>query len=341
MAGVGAMAITLAGLSRTLWGQPQIRYPGAPQVVPYNNGPQGGYQNPGYGGGVPNNGLGGGPSAGDGYPRMAGLPASPVAGGPAAAVDANGNPLGTDGQPVPAEAPAAGVIPMSNVVKVLRDGGPMMFPILICSFILTIFVFERFVSLRRSRVIPRPFVKRFLQRIRENDLDADEAIKLCDANKSPIALVFSAAAKRWDRSTMEVEQAILDEGEQVTNTLRKYSRLFNGISTVCPLMGLLGTVLGMIESFNTIAASSAMGRPELLAGGIGQAMLTTAAGLSVAIPALIVHLYFSGPGRQADHGNRRPRPRPDWANRQRRLGTKSVLRQRPPQTRRVIVASRR
>ncbi len=72
----------------------------------------------------------------------------------------------------------------------------------------------------------------------------------------------------------------------------RYVRLFNGISTISPLLGLLGTVLGMISAFNTIVTAGAMGRPELLAGGIGQALLTTAAGLTVAIPALIAYLYF-------------------------------------------------
>ena len=93
---------------------------------------------------------------------------------------------------------------------------------------------------------------------------------------------------------MEVEQAVLDSGERVANGLRRYLRLFHGISTISPLLGLLGTVLGMINSFNTVASADAMGRPELLASGISQALLTTAAGLLVAIPALVAHLYFVG-----------------------------------------------
>ena len=80
----------------------------------------------------------------------------------------------------------------------------------------------------------------------------------------------------------------------MTHGLRKYLRLFNGISTICPLLGLLGTVLGMIRAFNSIATVDAMGRPELLAAGISQALLTTAAGLTVAIPALIAYLFFIG-----------------------------------------------
>jgi biopolymer transport protein ExbB len=148
--------------------------------------------------------------------------------------------------------------------------------------------------LRRGRVIPRPFVKRFLQQLGDGELDRDQARELCEKNQSPVSQVFAAALKKWGRPSVEVEQAILDAGERVTNNLRRYLRMLNGISTVSPLLGLLGTVFGMIESFNTIAASDAMGRAELLAGGISQALLTTAAGLTVAIPALLAYLFFVG-----------------------------------------------
>jgi biopolymer transport protein ExbB len=183
---------------------------------------------------------------------------------------------------------------MKNLLQVMRDGGPLMIPIGLCSVILLVFVFERLVSLRRSRVIPRPFVKRFLQQLRDGQLGLDAALELCDTNRSPVAEVFAAAIRKWGRPAVEVEQAIIDEGERVTNGLRKYLRVINGISTVSPLLGLLGTVFGMIQTFNTIAVGDAMGRPEMLAGGIGQALLTTAGGLCVAIPALIVYLYFVG-----------------------------------------------
>ena len=100
--------------------------------------------------------------------------------------------------------------------------------------------------------------------------------------------------KKWGRPAVEVEQAILDTGERVTNQLRTHIRLFNGIAQVSPLLGLLGTVLGMISSFNAISASEAVGQRERMAGGIAEALLTTAAGMLVAIPALIAYLYFVG-----------------------------------------------
>ena len=128
--------------------------------------------------------------------------------------------------------------------------------------------------------------------LEEQQLNQDEALELCEENRSPVAVVFAAAIKKWGRPSVEVEQAVLDTGERVSNDLRKYLRLFNGISTISPLLGLLGTVLGMITAFNSIASADAMGRPEMLAGGIAQALLTTASGLTVAIPAIVAHLYF-------------------------------------------------
>jgi biopolymer transport protein ExbB len=187
-----------------------------------------------------------------------------------------------------------GRIPMKNLLQVLRDGGPLMIPIGACSVILLVFVFERSISLRRGRVIPRPFVKRFLQQLRDGQLSPESALDLCDKNRSPVAEVFAAAIRKWGRPAVEVEQAIIDAGERATNELRKYLRVINGVATITPLMGLLGTVLGMIQTFNTIAVGDAMGRPEMLAGGIGQALLTTAGGLCVAIPSLIAYLYFVG-----------------------------------------------
>jgi biopolymer transport protein ExbB len=191
--------------------------------------------------------------------------------------------------------PASNDSPRStkNLLAVLRDGGPMMIPLAVCSFALFVFVFERAISLRRGRVIPRPFVRRFLDQLNEGELERREALARCRENRSPVAEVFAAGVMKWNRPAVEVEQAIIDAGERVANGLRRYLRLFNGISTVSPLLGLLGTVSGMIRAFSAIATSEAMGRQELLASSISEALLTTAAGLSIAIPAIVAHLYFS------------------------------------------------
>ncbi len=180
-----------------------------------------------------------------------------------------------------------------NVLHALRGGGPMLIPLLVCSFLLFLFGFERAFSLRRARVIPKHFVKRFVSQLESGALDQRQAMQRCRENASPVAQVFAAGVMKWDRSTVEVEQAIIDEGERVASQLRRYLRLFNGISTISPLIGLLGTVLGMISAFNAIATVDAMGKPELLAAGIGQALMTTAAGLTVAIPAIVAYLCFS------------------------------------------------
>ncbi len=195
-----------------------------------------------------------------------------------------------------------------NLLSVLRSGGPMLIPLAACSFLLFLFAFERSISLRRGRVIPKPFVRRLLAQIEDEALEPEEALQKCRDNGSPIAEVFAAGIMKWNRPAVEVEQAIIDTGERVAQGLRRYLRLFNGISTISPLLGLLGTVLGMISAFNAIASASAMGRPELLAKGISQALLTTAAGLSVAIPAIVTYLYFAEQSRSPGRGYRSLRP---------------------------------
>lgn len=183
-----------------------------------------------------------------------------------------------------------------NLWEIMRQGGPLMIPIAFCSVVMVALALERMVSLRRSQVIPKPFVMRFLQQMEDGTLDRETALQLCEQNGSPVAEVFAGAVRKWGRPSVEVEQAIIDAGERVTNGLRKYLRVFNGITTVAPLLGLLGTISGMIQAFNALALSDPTGRtrPQLLAEGISNALLTTAAGLCVAIPALILYLYFLG-----------------------------------------------
>ena len=181
-----------------------------------------------------------------------------------------------------------------RLTDIVKSGGPLMIPIGICSFILVVFIFERFIGLRRGRIIPGPFTKRFLEQLRDGDLDRETALQLCERDKSPMANVFKAGVLKWGRSAVEIEQSVLDEGERSSNHLRKYLRLINGVATVCPLLGLLGTVLGMIHAFDSIAtvSSSATDPKALIATGISQALLTKAAGHSVAIPALIAYIFF-------------------------------------------------
>jgi biopolymer transport protein ExbB len=192
-------------------------------------------------------------------------------------------------------------IPTTDLRQIIHDAGPLMYAILLCSFLLVAFTLERVISLRRSRVIPKPFVKRFLQQLSDGQLDRDEALALCQQSGSPVSQVFAGAVLKWGRPSVEVEQGVIDAGERVTNGLRQYLRVFYGVATVGPLLGLMGTVLGMIQTFNVIAASDALGRAELLAGGIAKALLNTAGGLGVAIPCLnLVRLLRQPRGSAGD-----------------------------------------
>ena len=179
-----------------------------------------------------------------------------------------------------------------NLVGIIRDGGLVIYPLFACSFVLLVFAFERFISLRTGRVIPRPFVKRFMHQLQEGQLDRDEGRLVCEENGSPTALIFAAAVRKWGRPAVEVEQAVIDAGERACGNLRRYLRVFSGLGTIGPLLGLLGTVFGIIRAFGDIAMSESTGRTEMLSHGISEALYCTAFGLSVAIPAVVLHLYF-------------------------------------------------
>jgi biopolymer transport protein ExbB len=182
----------------------------------------------------------------------------------------------------------------TNLFDIIRAGGPLMIPIGVCSVIAVLFGIERLVVLRRRRVIPRDFVVRFIDLLQNNELDRASALELCEQNGSPVASIFAHAVRKWGKPSVEVEQAVIDGGERQVSHMRKHLRILNAVSTISPLLGLLGTVIGMIICFNQIASTSAMGKAEQLAGGIGVALITTAGGLCVAIPALILYMYLVG-----------------------------------------------
>jgi len=173
-------------------------------------------------------------------------------------------------------------------------GWPFVAPFLAASFISLWFGLERLVVLRRGRVIPRAFVERFIKHLEQGKMEPQKALDLCEDNGSPTAVVFAHGVRKWGRPSVEVEQAILDGGERQVSLLRKHLRVLNGVATVTPLIGLLGTVIGMIRAFNEIAGADAMGKASQLASGIALALLTTAAGLIIAIPSLILYMYLAG-----------------------------------------------
>ncbi|WP_149498607.1 MotA/TolQ/ExbB proton channel family protein [Roseiconus lacunae] len=180
-----------------------------------------------------------------------------------------------------------------DFVTKIMSGGWLMLPLAICSLVVLSLSLERLIALRRSRVIPKPFVLRFTECVEDGVLSYDEATELCKEFDCPVSEVFRAALRRWGRPMFEIEQAVMDAGDRVAEGLRKYLRVFHAISNVAPLIGLLGTVIGMIDAFEIISDQASLGRPELLASGISMALMTTAGGLSVAIPAYLAYMYFS------------------------------------------------
>jgi biopolymer transport protein ExbB len=197
------------------------------------------------------------------------------------------------GDSAPAKKPHR-TIPTRPLEIIEALGVPFLLAFGVCSVITVWFSIERLVVLRRGRVIPRPFVERFLQNLEQGNLEPEEALRLCEENGSPIAQIFGHGVRKWGKSSVEVEQAIIDGGERQVSQLRAHLRLLNAVATITPLIGLLGTVIGMIQCFNDIAASQGMGKADQLAGGIGIALLATAAGLAVAIPSLSMYQFLSG-----------------------------------------------
>lgn len=187
---------------------------------------------------------------------------------------------------------AAGI--PTHPIEILQKMGFWLVPFVMASIIALWFAIERMVVLRRTRVIPPNFVEPFLDSLEQRKLDEANATDLCEKNASPIAAVFLHGVHKWGRPSVEVEQAIIDGGERQVGQLRKHLRVLNGVATVTPLIGLLGTVIGMIQAFNDIASSGAMGKADQLAAGIAIALLTTAFGLAIAIPSLIMFMYLSG-----------------------------------------------
>jgi biopolymer transport protein ExbB len=198
-----------------------------------------------------------------------------------------------------AQAAGAGdTVPASVQVESVWDfvqkGGLMMIPIGLCSLVAVTVIVERFISLRRANVMPAAFLPGLRTVLKANPGDKDVALAFCRKSKSPVAGVFAAGLKKLNGSEELMEKHIQEAGEREVVKLRKNVRSLSVIASVTPLMGLLGTIFGMITAFQTVAVSGeALGKTEMLAGGIYAAMITTAAGLSVAIPVLICYHWIS------------------------------------------------
>lgn len=196
-----------------------------------------------------------------------------------------------------AATPAGGAPSPAQVTSVwdfVLKGGFMMIPIGLCSLVMIAVAAERALSVRKRSVIPPNFLPGLKKKISEPGADPASAISYCKKNPSPIARVFAAGLKRLHLPLETLERHIAEAGEREVIKLRKNMRALSIIAAVTPLLGLLGTIFGMIAAFQTVAVTGdALGRTELLASGIYEALITTAAGLIVAIPALILYHWLS------------------------------------------------
>ncbi|MFP4079780.1 MAG: MotA/TolQ/ExbB proton channel family protein [Ectothiorhodospira sp.] len=175
--------------------------------------------------------------------------------------------------------------------ELVKAGGWLMLPILACSVLALAIVLERFWALRRRRVVPPRLVVQIWQWLQAGELDETRLRALRDA--SPLGRILASGLVNRAHSREVMKESIEDTGRQVAHELERYLNTLGTIAAVTPLLGLLGTVLGMIQVFSVIT-SVGVGDPGELAGGISQALITTAAGISVAVPALIFHRYFRG-----------------------------------------------
>lgn len=195
----------------------------------------------------------------------------------------------------PTPAPLAGAqATVMSLWEMAIKGGPMMIPIGICSIIGLAVLAERVLRLTRRSVIPPSFLPGLEAILVKNPSDRGPAIEYCANEGSIVARVFEAGVRSLDEPTDTIERRIQEAGERAAMRLRVRLRTLAVIASVTPLMGLLGTIFGMIQAFQTVATSGdALGNTELLAGGIYEAMITTAAGLLVAIPALLAHHWVA------------------------------------------------
>ena len=177
------------------------------------------------------------------------------------------------------------------MLELVKAGGWLMLPIIACSVIALAIIVERLWSLRVRRVLPKHLVAEVWRWEKSHQLN-DERLTELQAS-SPLGSILAAGIANRHENRDVMKESIEDTGRHVVHELERYLETLGTIAAITPLLGLLGTVIGMIKVFTAIT-SSGVGNPAVLAGGISEALITTAAGLSVAIPAVIFHRYLSG-----------------------------------------------
>jgi len=191
----------------------------------------------------------------------------------------------------PADLPGRGGAnpEVTLLLELMQAGGWLMWPIAACSVIATAIVIERAWTLRRARIMPANLVARIWQLHRQGQLTDERIDEIRDG--SPLGRMLAAGLINRNHSREVMKEAIGDAGRHVVAQLEHYLNTLGTIASVAPLLGLLGTVFGMIDIFGVIM-NAGTGNAAVLAGGISKALITTAAGLSVAIPTLMFHRFF-------------------------------------------------
>lgn len=174
----------------------------------------------------------------------------------------------------------------------IMKGGFLMWPILLCSVFSIAIIIERLYSFHRSGIKVPDILPRVKTLLKEGK--ADEALKACEGTGDPLAHILSIGIRIRKRGREEQEKMISRAGTRIIREMEKHLRGLVIIGNIAPLLGLLGTVTGMIKTFIKIQESGGRADASVLAGGIWEALVTTAAGLSVAIPALVAYHYFEG-----------------------------------------------
>ena len=173
--------------------------------------------------------------------------------------------------------------------ELIKNGGWLMLPIILCSIGAMGIVAERFWSLQRKKILPPELVPHIWKLVKKDKLDATTLRRI--KVSSPLGAVLASGLINSHHGREMMKISIEETGRQVVHDLERFLNTLGTIASVTPLLGLLGTVVGMIKVFAAIMIHG-VGDPGILAGGISEALITTAAGLTVAIPSLIFHRYF-------------------------------------------------
>ena len=184
---------------------------------------------------------------------------------------------------------------INSVWDFVVKGGLTMIPIGLVSLVAMTVVVERLLVLRRRSVIPPGLLDRVSELLDGPRADREKAIEHCKASGSPMGNVLAMAIKHLDEPLDKIAKHVAETGQREVIRLRKRMRLLSALPQVSTMLGLVGTIFGMIKTFQAVAASSeALGKTELLAKGIYEAWTTTASGLLVAIPVLIAYHVVQG-----------------------------------------------